>query len=60
MGDESAVCQDEFRMVDELSRVTSWEVPAPLAGLKDKEIRFTKTVERTDMTDVVLGMLGIE
>ena len=60
VGDESAVCQDEFRMVDELSRVTSWEVPAPLAGLKDKKIRFTKTVERTDMTDVVLGMLGIE
>ncbi len=50
---------DEFDMTDELSRVTGTEVPAPLAGLKDRTVRFTSVSEIADMEQCVYDMLGI-
>jgi len=44
--------------LEQLSRRTGCPVPAPLAGLRDKEIRFTRTVEKDHMVDAVLSMLG--
>ena len=50
---------DEFEMVDRLAEITSLECPAPLAGLKDKKIRFSGCCEKSEMEKVVLGMIDI-
>ena len=50
---------DEFDMTDELARVTGTEVPAPLAGLKGRTVRFTSVSEISDMRDCVYDMLGV-
>ena len=44
-------------VLDQLSEVTGRMAPAPLAGLKDKKIRFDTSVEKEHMVDMVLGML---
>ena len=44
--------------LDQLSEKTGLPAPAPLAGLRDKEVRFTTTVEKDHMVDAVLSMLG--
>ncbi len=44
-------------LLDQLSQVTGQPVPAPLAGLRGKEIRFTQVVEKDHMVDAVLDML---
>ena len=51
---------DEFEMVDLLSRKTNTEVPKPLAALKDKEVRFTSVVDADEMPDFVLNSLGVK
>ncbi len=56
-GDVSA--NSEFDMMQILSDKTGIEIPAPLAQLESKPVRFDKVVERSEMTDVVLSMLGI-
>ncbi len=45
---------DEFETLDQLKSVTGAEIPEPLAGLKEKEIRFTKVIAPCDMGDEVL------
>ncbi|HIZ10958.1 MAG TPA: threonine synthase [Candidatus Eubacterium faecavium] len=50
---------DEFEMVSELYKKTNVPVPAPLASLKDKKIRFAETCEKTDMAEMVFKLLGI-
>ena len=50
---------DEFELVDKLYEVSKLEVPKSLAELKDKEIRFKDTIEKSDMKDFVLKSLGI-
>lgn len=52
---------DEFRKVEELHRMTGCEVPAPLASLRGKPVRFTQVCDRdkASMRRVVFGMLGI-
>ncbi len=50
---------DEFSMTDALSAKTNTEIPAPLAGLKDKEVRFTSVSEIADMEQCVYDLLGI-
>ncbi len=50
---------DEFAMVDALSAQTKTAVPAPLASLKDAEVRFTTECSVDEMPAVVLGSLGI-
>jgi threonine synthase len=47
------------QLIDTLSRITGTPVPAPLAGLDKREVRFDRVVEKTEMPSAVLGMLGI-
>ena len=49
----------EFSMTDELSKKTGTEIPKPLAGLKDKKVRFTSVSEIKDMEQCVYDLLGI-
>ena len=44
-------------ILDQLSRVTGVPVPAPLAGLKGKIVRFDQDTEKEAMADRVLEML---
>ena len=44
-------------VLDQLSEKTGLPAPAPLAGLRNKEVRFTETVEKDRMVDAVLSML---
>ena len=44
-------------ILDQLSRVTGVPVPAPLAGLKGKTVRFDQVTEKEAMADRVLEML---
>ncbi len=46
-----------LEVLDQLTEVTGRTAPAPLAGLKNKTVRFDRSVEKDQMEDVVLGML---
>lgn len=50
----------EFEMVDRLNAVSNVEVPAPLAGLKNKTARFSDVTASQKMEGYVLSSLGIE
>lgn len=50
---------DEFDMVSELYNKTGVAVPAPLASLKDKKVRFNNTCSKEDMGEMVFMLLGI-
>ncbi len=54
-------CTDlnEFEMVDELNRVTGAQVPAPLASLKDKSVRFENVCNKEDMSQMVFKLLDL-
>lgn len=51
--------ESEFDAVDAVREATGVECPAQLAELKGKTPRFKQTCEKSEMTDVVLEMLGI-
>ena len=51
---------NEFDMVDRLNELTGMDVPAPLAGLKNKTARFSDVIESDDMKAYVLKSLSIE
>lgn len=51
---------DEFEMVDKLAEVSGCEIPAPLADLRGRDVRFTQCCEKDDMKRVVWEMLGIK
>ena len=44
--------------LDQLSAKTGLPAPAPLAGLRDKQVRFTQVVEKDRMVDAVRSLLG--
>ena len=44
-------------LLDQLSRVSGEPVPAPLACLRSKQVRFTQSVEKDRMVDAVLSVL---
>lgn len=48
---------DEFTIIENLEKKTGTTIPAPLAATKNKAVRFTGSVEKQDMPDVVLGFL---
>jgi len=50
---------DEFDMVDELNRVSSADVPKPLANLKNKEVRFKNVCNKEDMSKMVFSLLEL-
>ena len=47
-------------LIEELHKISGVEVPAPLASLKNKVVRFSDVTEVSAMEDYVLGALGIE
>ena len=51
--------ESEFDAVDAVHEITGVECPKQLAELKDKTPRFDRTCEKSEMTGVVFGMLGI-
>ena len=53
------VSEDEFDMLTALCDVSGVEIPAPLAGLKGKAVRFDRVCDGSGMKDTVLDMLGI-
>lgn len=57
---ETELPNTEFDTVDKLNEITKMPVPAPLAGLKDKKVRFTDVTEVDKMQNYVLSALGIE
>ena len=48
---------DGLDVLDQLSEKTGMPAPAPLAGLRNKQVRFTTTVEKENMVDAVMTML---
>ena len=44
--------------LDQLTARTGQPAPAPLAGLRDKQVRFTQVVEKDRMVDAVRSLLG--
>ena len=48
---------DEFEIIDRLEKMTGTKMPAPLAATKNKAVRFTGSVEKQDMSAVVLDFL---
>ena len=48
---------DEFEIIDRLEKQTNTQMPAPLAATKNKEVRFTGSVEKQEMPGVVLDFL---
>jgi len=44
-------------LLDALAGRTGLPVPAPLAGLRDKKVRFTQVVEKDSLVDAVRGLL---
>ncbi|MCD8047027.1 MAG: threonine synthase [Clostridiales bacterium] len=44
-------------LLDQLSQVTGAEIPRPLAGLRDKKVRFDGWVQKEQMKAVVTGFL---
>ena len=51
---------DEFELVSKLADVSKLPVPASLAALKDKAVRFDKVIDKTEMKDFVFASLGIK
>lgn len=49
----------EFDLVEKLAEVSKLTVPASLAALKDKEVRFSKVIDKTEMKEYVFSTLGI-
>ena len=60
VGESDQEDKDGFALMERLHEITGEEIPTPLAAIKDKPVRFNKTVCREEMTGVVLEMLGIE
>lgn len=52
--------ETEFEMVDMLNQITNTKIPAPLAALKDKKVRFNNTTQVNSMPDYVLNALEIK
>jgi hypothetical protein len=46
---------DELAALDELASETGVPIPAPLAGIGQRPIRFTTTIDSNEMPDTVLA-----
>lgn len=51
---------DEFELVDKLAEVSGMPIPSSLAALKNKDIRFKKIIDKTEMKDFVFESLNIK
>lgn len=50
---------DEFELVEKLAQASKIPVPASLAELKNKDIRFKEIIDKTEMKEFVFKSLGI-
>lgn len=60
VNDNKDIPDNEFDMVDMLNDITKVDIPAPLASLKNKKVRFTDAINIDDMPIYVLDSLGIK
>ena len=51
---EGRAPEDEFEKVDRINALSGYEIPASLAALRTKKIRFTGAIDRADMKEFVL------
>ena len=50
---------DEFDMVEKLYEISQYDIPNELLVLKNKEIRFKQSIEKSEMKEFVLKTLGL-
>lgn len=50
---------DEYAMLRELNTLSGLPIPEALSELKDKSVRFSQSVEKQQMQEVVLHLLGL-
>ena len=50
---------DEFEMADKLFETTKAPIPAPIASLKEKAVRFTNVCGKENMSEMVFELLKI-
>ena len=55
---ESEQISDEFEVINRLEKLTGTVIPAPLAATKDKAVRFNESVNKENMSRVVLDFLN--
>jgi len=56
---EAEAAADEFSTVDAVNRVTGEPVPAPLSGLREKQVRFNNICEKQEMLSAFAKGLNI-
>ena len=49
---------DEFGLVDKLNKVSGMDVPRSLSELKEKEVRFTESIDKNEMKQYVIKTLA--
>ncbi|MGN0661189.1 MAG: threonine synthase [Oscillospiraceae bacterium] len=52
-----AEAEDPFAQLAELNAKSGLAIPEGLAGLKDKEVRFKDSIDKSDMTSYILNIL---
>lgn len=52
--------EDEYKMVDKICELSKIDIPQSLACLKDKQIRFTGSIDKSSMEGFVLNALEIK
>ena len=52
--------RDEYEQIGTLERLSGLCVPKSLAELKDKPVRFTRSIEREAIEEEVVSMLGLK
>ncbi|MBE6842439.1 MAG: threonine synthase [Ruminococcus sp.] len=52
--------EDEYAMVDKINELSKIDIPQSLADLKNKPVRFSGSIEKTEMTDYVIKTLDIK
>ncbi len=57
--DADKCSDDEFKMVEELSKATNTKVPEPIMNLSNATVRFNNVCEKKDIKEVVLKNLGL-
>lgn len=50
---------DEYEMIDVLNELSKIDIPKSLAELKNKERRFSDSIEKNDMKEYVISDLGL-
>ena len=51
------VPEDEFAAIDALCKMSGVSVPAAIAGLRDKKVRFERIIEKSELESAVYGAL---